>query len=307
MSAVTRVDLGDQTGRTFVITGATSGLGREAALALAQAGARVVLAARSPERLNQTRATIAHRAPAARLEELVVDLSDLSSVRHAAGRAARLGAIDVLLNNAGVMGTPYARTVDGLELQMATNHFGPFLLTGLLLPQLVASGAGRVVNVASGMHHTARSAPLHDPRATPGRYLRWQVYAQSKLANLLMALELDRRCRDAGLPVQGFAAHPGYAATHLLAHGQTLGSSGRRHAIWHAVQQATAQSAVAGAQPLLLAATGDLPGGSYCGPDGFRELRGNATVVRPSRLARDRENQQALWEISQRTVGLEWP
>lgn len=190
---------------------------------------------------------------------------------------------------------------------MATNHFGPFLLTGLLLPQLVLSGRGRVVNVSSGLHHAARTAPLAEPRAQTGRYGRWQVYAQTKLANLLMALELDRRCREVGLPVEGLAAHPGYAATHLLAHGQTLGTKGRAHAILHAAQRATGQPAAAGAQPILMAATADLPGGTFCGPDGFRELRGEATVVRPSKLARDPRAQQALWELSQRTVGLEWP
>jgi len=304
---MTEVDLGDQSGRTFVVTGATSGLGRETALALARAGARVVLAARSASRIGATADAIRRQVPRAGLAELVVDLADLSSVRHAAGKAARLGAIDVLVNNAGVMATPRTRTVDGLELQMATNHFGPFLLTGLLLPQLVASGSARVVNVSSGLHHGARTAPLTDPRAETGRYRRWQVYAQSKLANVLMALELDRRCREAGLPVAGMAAHPGYAATHLLAHGQTLDTRGRLHAILHAAQRATAQPAATGAQPILMAATADLPGGTFCGPDGFRELRGVATVVRPSRLARDRAAQQALWELSERVVGLEWP
>ncbi len=302
-----RPPLPSQDGRTCVVTGSTSGLGRETALALAQAGAHVVLAARSEEKIEQTRTAITRQVPGARLDSLVVDLADLASVRHAAGRAARLGAIDVLVNNAGVMATPRTRTVDGLDLQMATNHFGPFLLTGLLLPQLVASGRGRVVNVSSAMHHLARSAPLGDPRGAHGRYRRWPVYAQTKLANLLMMFELDRRCREAGLPVEALAAHPGYAATHLLSYGQTMRASGPLSSILDATARATAQSATAGALPILMAATADLPGGTFCGPDGFQELRGGPTVVRPSRLARDSSAQRALWELSERTVGLAWP
>ena len=137
----------------------------------------------------------------------------------------------MLVNNAGVMGTPYHRTADGLELQMATNHFGPFLLTGLLLPQLVASGDGRVVAVSSQMHRIARTAPLDDPHVQQGRYQRWPTYGQTKLANLLFTYELDRRLRRAELPVKALAAHPGFASTHLAANGQYGRSSGGRASI----------------------------------------------------------------------------
>ncbi len=307
MSGWSLADIGEASTKTFAVTGATSGLGRETALQLALAGARVVLVARSQQKIDDTVAAIRTQAPQARLESLVVDLSDLTSVRHGAGAAARLGPIDVLINNAGVMGTPSVRTADGLQLQMATNHFGPFLFTGLLLPQLVAAGTGRVVNVASSMHHFARRAPLSDPRDTTARYQRWPVYAQSKLANLLMMFELDRRCRAEQIPVSALAAHPGYAATHLLAHGQTLKQAGRLHSILDATARATAQPATQGALPTLMAATADLPGGTYCGPDGFRELRGEPTVVTPSKLARDAQAQRALWELSEKTVGLQWP
>lgn len=307
MSGWSLADLPDQAGRTFVVTGATSGLGRETALALARVGARVVLAARSQQKVDATVADIRGEVPKAELETLLVDLADLASVRQAAATAARLGRIDVLVNNAGVMGTPPVRTADGLELQMATNHFGPFLLTGLLLPQLVAAGDARVVNVASSMHHFARRAPLDDPRSRSGRYHRWHVYSQSKLANLLMTYELDRRSRAAGLPLRALAAHPGYSATHLIAYGQTMQQGGRRHSIWEAVARATAQPAAHGALPTLMAATADLPGGTYCGPDGFKELRGEATVVKPSKLARDEHAQRRLWQVSEQVVGLEWP
>lgn len=300
-------DLGDQSGKTFLVTGVTSGLGWETAWQLARHGARVVLAARNRTKLapmaDQMRAGIR----GAVVEELVVDLADLDSVRKAGAAAARLGSIDVLVNNAGVMATPARRTAQGLDLQLGTNHFGPFLLTGLLLPQLAASGDGRVVSVASSLHHFARSAPLEDPFSTPGRYHRWQVYAQSKLANLLFTLELDRRLREGGLPVKALAAHPGYAATHLLAYGQTMKGSGRLTSILDAAMKAGAQPPEMGALPSLMAATEDLPGGTYVGPSGFRELRGLPTVVKPSRLARDRAAQRELWEISEKTVGLTYP
>ena len=187
-------DIPDQAGRTILVTGTTvGGLGHHTALELARRGGRVVLAGRTEARLDETAATIRDEFPAAALEQLVVDLSDLGSVRRAAADAAAYGPIDVLVNNAGVMGTAYQRTADGLELQMATNHFGPFLLTGLLLPQLVASEAATVVTVSSNYHRMARSAPLGDPTVQAGRYRKWGAYAQSKLSNLLFTYELDRR------------------------------------------------------------------------------------------------------------------
>ncbi|CAM3324708.1 oxidoreductase [Nocardioides dubius] len=303
----TLADLGDQTGRTFAVTGATSGLGRETALQLALAGGRVILAGRSPEKIKATADAIHRQSPKAELESLVVDLADLASVRRAAARSVRLGAIDVLVNNAGVMATPHQRTADGLDLQMATNHFGPFLFTGLLLPQLVATGAGRVVMVSSAMHHLARSAPLGDPRDASGPYRRWPVYAQTKLANLLTTFELQRRSDAEGLGLQALAAHPGYSATNLLSYGQTMRQGGPLASVFDATARATAQSAAMGALPILMAATADLPGGTFCGPSGFRELRGLPHIVTPSRLARSGNAQRAMWRLSEETVGLRWP
>lgn len=303
----TLADLGDQSGRTFAVTGATSGLGRETALQLAIAGARVILAGRSESKLKATTESIRRQAPKAELDPLVVDLADLASVRRAAARSVRLGAIDVLINNAGVMATPRQRTADGLDLQLATNHFGPFLFTGLLMPQLVAAGSGRVVMVSSAMHHLARSAPLGDPRDASGPYRRWPIYAQTKLANLLMTFELQRRSDAEGLPLQALAAHPGYAATHLLSYGQTMRQGGPLASVFDATARATAQSAAMGALPTLMAATADLPGGTFCGPSGFRELRGLPHVVTPSRLARTGDAQRKLWKLSEETVGLAWP
>ncbi len=191
------------------------GSARYAALELARRGARVVLAARNETKLGSTAAEISAAVPHAQLEPLVIDLSDLESVRRAAEQAADLGPIDVLINNAGIMATPYRCTADGLESQLATNHFGPFLFTGLLMPQLVASGDARVVTQSSSAHRSARRSAIQDPFDHTG-YRRWAAYCQSKLANLQFTFELDRRARQAGLPVMALAAHPGVAATNLM-------------------------------------------------------------------------------------------
>ena len=301
-------DIPDQAGRTIVVTGPTvGGLGFHTALELARRGARVVLAGRTPTKVEETATRIGEEVSTAELEQLVVDLSDLDSVRSAAGRAAALGPIHCLVNNAGVMGTPYQRTRDGLELQMATNHFGPFLLTGLLLPQLVASEDARVVTVSSPMHRVARKAPLGDPTVKKGRYSRWAVYSQTKLANLLFTYELERRCREAGLPVKALAAHPGFAGTHLAANGQYGRSSGGIASVLDAAIKVVSQSPAAGAWPTLMAATAELPGATYCGPSGLQEMRGTPQVVGSTRLSRDESAQRRLWEISEQTTGISYP
>ena len=302
-------DIPDQSGRTVVVTGCTvGGLGYHASLELARRGARVVLAGRSADRLIEAEQKIRSEVPDADLTQLVVDLADLASVRRAAGEAGELGPVHVLLNNAGVMATPYSRTADGFDLQLATNHLGPFLLTGLLLPQLAAAGEARVVAVSSQMHRVANRAPLDDPRAEPsGRYRRWQTYSRTKLANLLFTFELDRRLREAGSSVTALAAHPGYSGTHLVVNGQTGGLGGPFAAILHAANRAVSQSAAAGAWPLLMAATDDLPGSSYCGPGGPGESRGAPRLVGCTDLARDTDAQSALWRLSEHAVDLSYP
>ncbi|MCR6033128.1 SDR family NAD(P)-dependent oxidoreductase [Nocardioides sp. zg-579] len=301
-------DIPDQAGRTALVTGTSvGGLGHHTSLELARRGARVVLAGRTQAKLDATEQEIRREVPHAQLETLVIDLADLGSVRRGAAEAAGLGPIDLLVNNAGVMGTPYSRTADGLELQMATNHFGPFLLTGLLLPQLVASRDGRVVAVSSQFHRVARSAPLGDPRVQQGRYARWPTYGQTKLANLLFTYELDRRLRRAELPVKALAAHPGFAGTHLAANGQYGRSSGGIASILDAAIRAVSQSAAAGAQPTLMAATADLPGATYCGPGGPQEVSGPPRVVSSNRLSHDEVAQRRLWEISEDVTGVRYP
>jgi NAD(P)-dependent dehydrogenase (short-subunit alcohol dehydrogenase family) len=301
-------DMADQAGRTFLVTGCTlGGLGHYTALELARRGARVVIAGRTPEKLTETEDSIRSQVPHAELVQLQVDLADLGSIRKAATDAAAIGSIDVLVNNAGVMAPPYRRTVDGLEMQMATNHFGPFLFTGLLLPVLVSSGAGRVVAVSSQMHRTARRAPVDDPLMQERRYSKWPVYGETKLANLLFTYELDRRLREAELPVKALAAHPGFAGTHLAANGRFGHASGGVASILDAAIKVVAQPAHMGALPTLMAATADLPGATYCGPNGFRESRGLPVVVGSSKLSRDEDAQRELWELSERTTGVNYP
>jgi NAD(P)-dependent dehydrogenase (short-subunit alcohol dehydrogenase family) len=205
------------------------------------------------------------------------------------------------------MGTSRQTTPEGLDLQLGTNHFGPFLLTGLLLPQLLASKDARVVTVSSNMHRTATSAPLGDPRE-PGRvYRKWQVYGQSKLANLLFTYELDRRARTKELPLKALAAHPGFAGTHLAANGQYGRSRGGIATILDASIKAVSQSAAHGAWPVLMAATADLPGATYVGPGSLGEMHGHPRVVGSNRLSHDEDAQRRLWELSEETTGISYP
>jgi NAD(P)-dependent dehydrogenase (short-subunit alcohol dehydrogenase family) len=302
----TTADIPDLTGRRALVTGVTSGIGEQTVLELARHGAEVVLGARNPAKLEATIGRIEREVPGAVLHPLSVDVSDLASVRRAAGQVD--GPLHLLVNNAGVMATPQQRTADGLELQMATNHFGPFALTGLLFPQLVASGAGRVVAISSQAARIVRRPPLDDPHEQSGRYSRWGAYARSKLADLMFVLELDRRARAQGVPVKGLAAHPGYSSTGLMGTGYNTGNTRARlrmsATILQAVFEVAGQPPELGALPTLMAATADLPGSTYVGPSGPLQMRGHPRIVSPRRLAQDRDAQRRLWEISEEATGV---
>lgn len=295
--------LPDLTGKRALVTGVTAGLGTSTAAELARAGAEVVLVARSASKLADTTAAITAEIPGAQLTSVVVDLANLASVRRGAAEAAQLGPLDLLINNAGVMALPYERTVDGFEMQFGTNHLGPFLLTGLLLPQLIASGRGRVVSVASHAHRIARRVPLDDPRTQTRRYSRWGAYGESKLANLMFTVELERRLRRAGLPVDAQVAHPGYSATELV--GKAGGFAGW---IMHAATTRIGQRAEYGALPTLMAATADLPGATYVGPSGLAQMGGLPRVVQPRRkFVQDSVALSALWDLSEKATGISYP
>jgi NAD(P)-dependent dehydrogenase (short-subunit alcohol dehydrogenase family) len=281
-------DLPDQRGRIVVVTGATSGLGRATAAALAQAGAHVVLAVRDTERGERAAAGMSGSTEVRRL-----DLADLASVRAFASTWA--GSLDVLVNNAGVMAVPRGRTADGFETQLGTNHLGHYALTNLLLRHIT----DRVVTVSSAAHRHGR-IDLDDLNWEHRRYRRWAAYGQSKLANLLFTLELDRRLVEAGSPVRALAAHPGYAATNLqLRTGSILQTS-----LMAVTNRLFAQSDAMGALPTLYAATQDLPGGSYVGPDGTGERRGHPTLVGRTAAASDAEMAKRLWDRSAELTGV---
>jgi NAD(P)-dependent dehydrogenase (short-subunit alcohol dehydrogenase family) len=279
------------TGRTVIVTGANSGIGRAAARALAGAGARVILAVRSLEKGEAAAADMPGET-----EVRLLDLASLASVREFA--AAWKGDVDLLINNAGVMVPPLTRTVDGFELQFGTNHLGHFALTNLLLEQVT----GRVVTVSSTWHRIG-SIDFDDLNWEHKRYLAWRAYGQSKLANLLFTAELQRRLTAAGSDVLATAAHPGYAATNLQ-----FGSGRRTFDLLGAVgNRLLAQDEDGGALPTLYAAVADIPGNSFAGPGGFMEQRGPAKLVGRSGAASDAEVARRLWDVSEELTGVRFP
>lgn len=284
----TTADMPSQAGRTAVVTGANSGLGLATARALAGAGAHVVLAVR-----DTGRGEAAARSIAGDVEVRRLDLADLSSVREFAGTWS--GDLDLLVNNAGIMMVPQGRTTDGFELQFGTNHLGHFALTTLLLEHVT----DRVVTVSSGLHRSGR-IDLDDLGWERRSYSPTGAYGASKLANLLFALELQRRLTAAGSTVRSMAAHPGYAATNLQSHTENR----LKDLVMKVSNRFVAQSDADGALPTLFVATADLPGGSYAGPSGFQEGRGAPTLVGRSQLASDVQLAKDLWTASERLTGV---
>ena len=284
-------DIPDQSGRTAIVTGANSGIGRAAARALANSGARVVLAVRDTDKGREAAAAMPGATDVRRL-----DLADLASVREFA--ADWEGEIDLLINNAGVMVPPLSRTADGFELQFGTNHLGHFALTNLLLEQVT----GRVVTVSSGGHRMG-SIDFDDLNWERKPYKAWRAYGQSKLANLLFTAELQRRLIAAGSPVLATAAHPGYAATNLQFHSQRRAMD----LISVVGNRLLAQDEDGGALPTLFAAVADVPGNGFDGPGGFMEQRGAPKLVKRSKAAGDAEVARRLWEVSEGLTGVRFP
>ncbi|GAA1912814.1 oxidoreductase [Streptantibioticus ferralitis] len=284
----TPAPLPDLTGRTAVVTGASSGLGMVTARELARAGARVVLAVRDPAKGRTVAAAIAGDT-----EVRELDLANLASVRDFA--AAWSGPLDLLVNNAGIMAVPPGRTADGFELHIGTNHLGHFALTNLLLPRIT----DRIVTVSSGLSRIGR-IHLADLNWQQRRYQPMRAYGQSKLANLLFTLELNRRLTQSGGRVRALSAHPGVAATPLDRH-----IGGLQGVVTRAGYRFTAQRQPEyGALPTLYAATQDLPGDSYIGPGGRSGER--PRVER--RTARDSDVVAArrLWELSEDLTGVRY-
>lgn len=279
MTGTETLSIPDLTGRTAVVTGANSGIGLATARALAGHGARVVLAVRDTSKGEAAAATIDGLTEVRRL-----DLADLASIRAFADGWS--GGIDLLINNAGITAATLQRTTDGFELQFGTNHLGPYALTNLLLPDIT----GRIVSVAS---QAERMGKLNlddlDWQRTP--YKESRAYAASKLANLLFIAELQRRLQAAGSSVLAIAAHPGFVATNI--YDETTGRAAR------VAVRLLAQSPDDGALPVLYAAVGDVPGGSFTGPEHLMHMRGGAELINRSKNAKDETLARRLWTTSE--------
>jgi NAD(P)-dependent dehydrogenase (short-subunit alcohol dehydrogenase family) len=298
--AWTEKNLPDQAGRTVLVTGANSGLGYVTSLELAKQGAHVIMASRDLKkgRLAQTR--ILATQPRGSVELRQLELADLDEVKAFAHRLLdEHKPIDVLVNNAGIMMPPRSLTAQGHELQFGVNHLAHFALTGLLLPLLLEGRDSRVVTVSSDLHKRGR---IHfDDLAGSRKYGRVAFYAQSKFANVLFALELDRRLRAAGLPIKSVLAHPGYAATNL----QMSGPSGALKLFMRFGNRFLAQSAQMGVLPQLYAiAAPEAGGGQFIGPDGSNEKKGYPTQVQPAEAARDHSLAGRLWLLSEELTGV---
>jgi NAD(P)-dependent dehydrogenase (short-subunit alcohol dehydrogenase family) len=282
----TAADLPDLSGRTVVVTGASSGLGQVTAAELARAGARVVLAVRDVAKGRAAAETMTGRP-----EVRPLDLANLASIR--AFAAEWTGDLDILINNAGIMQVPHELTHDGFELQMGTNHLGLFTLTVLLLPHI----RGRVVSVSSQLQSRGK-IHLDDLNGARRPYEALQAYRDAKLANTLFTLELARRLDETGSPVRAMTADPGFARTGLAAHvGGPVG-------LVQTLAVRLFNDAACGALPSLYAATADIPSGSYVGPDGFRHLRGYPQVIEPPKASRDDDVARRLWLLSAHLTGI---
>jgi NAD(P)-dependent dehydrogenase (short-subunit alcohol dehydrogenase family) len=303
----TEADIPDQTGRTALITGANSGIGWEAARALAQSGAHVVMACRNPAKAVDAEAAIADASPSGSTEMLLMDLADLDSVQDAAAKfLANHDRLDLLIDNAGVMATPEQRTTQGFEMQFGVNHLGHFALTAHVLDKLRATDSSRVVSISSNGHKPGR-IDFDDPNSEK-KYSPWGAYFQSKLANLLFTRELQRRLTAGDLDVVAVAAHPGGSRTNL---GHES-AGGILSALMAATRPVTdrllAQSAAMGALPTLRAATDpDVVGDDYFGPSGFGEVKGHPVKVGRSSRASDDDAAGRLWELSESLTGVTYP
>jgi NAD(P)-dependent dehydrogenase (short-subunit alcohol dehydrogenase family) len=287
-------EIPDLSGRTVLITGANSGLGLESTRMLAGRGARVVMACRNRDKGEQARDEVRAAHPEARLDLMQVDLADLGSVRDFAHAFRQhYERLDVLMNNGGIMAPPRQYTRDGFEMQFGVNHLAHFALTGLLLDQLETAPDPRIVLISSFAH---RMGDIYFDNLNAEKwYQRWKFYGQSKLANLMHALELDRRLRADGSSIRAVPVHPGYSATGLQ---RTVAGGGFFNALF-------AQSQTKGAYPQVFAATSELAeSGHYYGPHGFMELWGMPAEADMRKLAKNEEVADKLWQVSEEMTGV---
>lgn len=289
--------IGDQTGRVAIVTGANTGIGLETARELAKMGATVVIASRNATKANSAANDINKDNPPGDVLVMLLDLADLGSVRAFAGEfRSRFDRLDLLINNAGVMMPPESKTADGFELQFGTNHLGHFALTGRLLDLLLATDGSRIVNVSSSAHRYGEII-LDDLNWEKRPYKEMAAYGQSKLANLLFSLELQKRLENAGAGTLAVSCHPGWTSTDLQRHSGLVAFLNPFFGMkpWQ------------GALPTLYAAVSpDVTGARFYGPDGFMQMRGYPKEVEPKETARDTAMAGNLWLESGRLTGVEF-
>jgi NAD(P)-dependent dehydrogenase (short-subunit alcohol dehydrogenase family) len=298
-------DIGDQTGKIFLVTGANSGLGFSASRGLASHGATVIITSRSLEKGIEASNKIKKKFPDAKLDVMELDLASFKSIKELATNfKSKYSQLNGLLNNAGVMQPPFRKTEDGLELQMGTNHFGHFLLTGLLLDIIKNTPNSRVIMQSSFAHEITNGINFEDIN-NEKNYSRTGVYSQSKLANLLFAFELNRKFQEHNIKSISLAVHPGYSSTNLQLTGPALGGASLFSRVYKVTNAVFAQSVDRGALPLIYASVAsDVHGGDYIGPNGMKSMRGYPKRLKAKKTAYDKESAQKLWKISEEKTGL---
>ena len=298
MTGFTDTDVPTLDGQVFLVTGANTGIGLETARVMAERGARILLGCRSADKADAAIASIRETASDAQLEHLALDLGDFESIRSAAESVNREARLDGLINNAGIMMPPLERTAQGFESQFGVNHLGPFALTALLLPVLMATQNARVVNTSS-VAHRGGDIDFADINAEKG-YNRAKRYGQSKLANLLFSMELQRRLNAADTSVISVACHPGIADTELSRHMPKI------LMLTAPLVSKFFNTSPQGAWPTLMAATSaEVAGGDYIGPVKRGETAGPAGMARASRRAQDPELAAKLWDLSIEMTGID--
>jgi NAD(P)-dependent dehydrogenase (short-subunit alcohol dehydrogenase family) len=295
----TTQNIPDLTGKVSIVTGANSGIGFETAKALAEKGAEVVLACRNLEKANLAAKEIRSKVRKAKLEIIRLDLADLASVKQSANTfKSKHQTLDLLINNAGIMIPPFTKTADGFEVQFGANHLGHFALTGLLMDVILATPGARIVNLSSNAHRMGTGTIDFDNLNAEKGYNAPNAYAQSKLANLLFTLELNRHLVEIGSDVIATAAHPGWTVT------------GLQKGFLHTVSEWVGQKPEMGALPTLQAALDpDAGRNDYFGPSGFMEMRGYPRKVDTSDAAKDENLARRLWVVSEELTDLSyaWP
>ncbi len=289
-------EISPQNDRVALVTGGNSGIGLESCRALAKKGARVVMASRNAQKAKVAQQDILNSAPDAHVEVLALNLSDLDSVKRFAGEfGEKYNRLDYLFNNAGVMFPPLEKTLQGYELTFATNHLGHFLLTGLLLEKLTSTPGSRVVTVSSLAHRQGKID--FDNLNAENKYSKIGAYSQSKLANLIFSMELDRRLRRSNASTIAVAAHPGWTRTNLQVHTK----------IFTFLNPYLGQGPADGALPSLCAAvTPEVEGGEYFGPSGFMEIKGTPKRVKAIAAAHNQEIATRLWKLSEEMTGFSY-